>query len=56
MSLERIEDNCIVTYKRNGEVVGVVRYSRATPSNSALDGIANRIFLIYKNYLRTNGH
>lgn len=48
MFLERNEINSIVTYKRNGEIVGMIIYNNADPSERAFLNLAKRISHLYK--------
>jgi hypothetical protein len=49
--LERSENNSIVTYKRNGEVVGIIRYNCSAPSAEKLSSLSKRIAKIYREKL-----
>lgn len=52
MKLQRIEDQHSVAYKRNGELVGVIRYNHPAPSTDALDTLSKRILQLYKESLK----
>ena len=54
MKLERIEENNVVTYKRNGLVLGVIKYNHPIPPKDAFDILAKRIIHLYKNQSRNN--
>lgn len=52
MELERVENNCDVIYKREGEIIGRITYNFSAPSEESLRVLAKRILILYKESLR----
>ncbi len=56
MQLERHENNSIVSYKRNGEIVGLIYYNHTAPSEDALRILARLISQLYKESLKAGSN
>lgn len=54
MKIKRVEEQCIVTYRLNGEIVGVILYKHPTPSDEALKALSKRISHMYKESIKIN--
>lgn len=46
--MQRIEEHCLVIYKCNDEIIGIIQYNQPAPSEESLDCLAKRISHLFK--------